>query len=575
MHWVITRKPAESRRALRRLLGPRSSVKLVDDDQETVSPSSWRATLRGLKRPLIRLLFVKRGMNQSSSDEPRIQQVDSSDTGEDSDGYAPSRTSRSTYSSPPRHDYTSSSENSDTADGSHPVSAVEQRLHKLYKKIKTAEREGDEELIYSLKYKMLPELELSLIRLIDEDYDRVFIQGGVTKSRTGTTASDVTVWNIPGSEHGDQDEDESQNRSHEDSTARLRRIHREERIINKARSVQKARRNFQADEGHGYHRIPNLKGISQLVMDESRWYEAEARHKAFLDDMLYEGHQPLRNRGRKITSRMGERPEDVYYLPQRQSVISALKGLKLDTMYISPSTSNDPLPNSEAGLAAMDIGDSQDKKGAVKLLMALSHRRRSINRLSQELLQNQDDLLSPKPIFLWRTGLELKPSVQSNARKPPVESSAENMKPGDLGRDASKSAGVEGSHIPNNTPVSDAFKLGVVLQQIHENLATIDRPYSHNIAAKLLYKHGSERQIVEVEALLKDHPGEPDLGVSDGARTTAAIFQSYQMTLLKTAKAILSAFIPITYHSVIVGKFWGAIYGLLQDQVRCQFANCR
>lgn len=124
-----------------------------------------------------------------------------------------------------------------------------------------------------------------------------------------------------------------------------------------------------------------------------------------------------------------------------------------------------------------------------------------------------------------------------------------------------------GGQIPHKATLSDAFKLGLVLEQIHEDLVTIDRSFPQNIAAKLLYKHGQERQAGEIEALLKEQAIKSSLGTFDGSHSTAAIFHENRIRLLKTAKHILGAFVPVEYHSVIVGKFWGAIYGLLRDKV--------
>lgn len=360
----------------------------------------------------MRLLLIKRNDTEYKSSGGQGEPTDSTDSSEHSDaGSVSSRRSRSTYSSPPGRGYTSTSfgsSRSNTANTSDPISNAEHELHKLYKEMRNAEQQGDDELIYSLKYKMVPELETKLIRLINEDYDDYS-----TQSQTKLPVDSVQIENANTLPAGYEDQDENGETTvpHEHHGPRER--YREPRMFRGSRRV------FQADEGPSAPRVPNLRGIPRLEMDEKIWqrpdktYELDPRHQGLYDDLGFEGHLRSRSRGRHRMLRMGEPLEEVRYFPPRQRVIATMTQLGLNEMKKSPSSFTDRLPNEQVERPGLK---SRGPKGGLGGVMPLSLRQRSINHLSHELLQDQDD--PSKPIFLWPTGLQLKPSSRLDARDP-------------------------------------------------------------------------------------------------------------------------------------------------------------
>ncbi|KAL8823816.1 MAG: hypothetical protein Q9191_005525 [Dirinaria sp. TL-2023a] len=521
------------------------------------------------KRPLMRLLLVKRSDTNYTSGGGQDGQVDSTDSSEDSNaGSISSRRSRSTYSSSHRG-YTSSSpysSRSNTADTADPISNAEHQLHKLYEEIRNAEQQGNDELIYSLKYKLVPELEIKLIHLIKEDYDEYSTQN---QTKVPVDANNVENTSILPAGYDDQDGNGETTVPHEPYGTRER--YREPRIFRGSRRI------FQADEDRSAPRVPNLKGIPRLEIDEKIWqrpdrrYELEPRHQGLYDDFGIEGHLKSRGRARHRMLHIGEPLEEVRYFPPRQRIIATMAELGLSEMKKPFPSFTDRFANEQVERSGLKGRAPKSGIEAAKAIMPLSYRQRSINHLSHELLQDQDD--TSQPIFLWSTGLQIKPSQRLDARDPLASNEKEGAKLGKSAKDASASIDMDGEEKSQKTTLSDAFKLGMVLEQIHEDLVTIDRSFPQNIAAKLLYKHGQERQASESEAILKDQAIKLDLGTLNGNHGTAVIFHENQTRLLKTAKRILGAFVPVENRSVIVGKFWGAIYGLLRDEDHVRVEN--
>ncbi|KAL8734119.1 MAG: hypothetical protein Q9166_001604 [cf. Caloplaca sp. 2 TL-2023] len=559
MYMIITRNLSQSRRMRSRLLDPRPKIKLVDDRQNPVSPSSWTATLKKFRGPLTRLLLVKSNEENGVSGDVEAGHCDNIDTHIRSDDESDSSESDTDSS---RKGYSSFASDYSSRDGgrSDPISNAEHELQKLYKELRAAETQAEYETIYSLKFKIIPQLEARIIDLINEDFDafmnvhkakgRPEVDPSPIETPTGMfiTGDDGLSYTLP--ERDDVSEDVYGNRQRY-ITPRLFR----------------SRRTFEVDEGPSYIRGPNLKGIPYIEIDKARLYEHDKKRPSHHDEdiFVWEGHHRGRGRGGGKRFLTGETREGVYYMPSRKQVITSANTLGISGT--SPTLLKPGVgPSGSQGVhKGFTTRDTSRQTARASRATAPTPQQTTIDKMSQELLQRRDEVLNP--IFLWPTGIKLSLSAVLDSHGDSVT----EQTPSTRFQGAESGSPVSARHqLLQAISPSDDFKLRLVLEEINDDLQTSKPRYSQNLAGKLLYKHAEERTIVEAKALLLGHEKIDADEVSnadlDEGINHASVVRRNKTRLFEAAKRLLGAFVPPDYSSGIMRKYWGAIYKLQQDE---------
>lgn len=336
------------------------------------------------------------------------------------------------------------------------------------------------------------------------------------------------------------------------------------------RIFRRNRRAFEADEGFRniLRRRHDLSGLPYIEVDESRWCERDNRLPKHHDEGIYGdriawGHPRHHQRRRELPTDRDQ--EDIWYSPTRKRVIDTAYNLgfverrptTLEAKLDSQRDPANPHHPRTSGPGMRTVRTSSTVRS--------TPRRKSIDRMCQELLQGQGG--SSEPMFIWPVGLKLRSTVISKPPDSLPKGTTELSTQGSSRPDFSGAPVVDQNGLSKSTSVHDDFRLRLVLEEINDDLESVKAEWAQNLAGKLLYKRAERKSMAEVKILLADSGVNVGELMKVGSATYANLGRTNQARLFETAKRLLIAFVPLDYDNIVVRKYWGAIYRLQQDEV--------